>query len=156
MNSKPTKSPIVARLTAIRTVGVKTIIEIHADATFSNFYKWYVQGNRRSTKTFIRTANRNESLPYINAHLHTPGLEAVKSRLESMKQFTSVSIRIYRKRDYRKLITAAPDQLGLTKVSSTFGKVPGAQRVGSQPNPIALPIGYLTIKRRVDILLGRS
>lgn len=115
------KKIVVARLTIIRANKIKTIVEIHADASFHSFYRFFRQhGNRRSTKELIRTASRNEGVSLIGFHYQQPvGLESIAKRLEMYSSqsnpVTSTRIRIIKKRVYRKLLSARPDELGLTK-----------------------------------------
>jgi hypothetical protein len=152
---KSKKKPVVvARLTAIRSVGVRTIIEVCADASFHNFYRYYTQhGTRRSTKTQVRTASRNEGLhPWHRAYRLTPGLEVLASRMLDQKQFSSVKVRILKKRVYGQLLEAVPDTLGLTKVTPmTAPWILPTPRI-----PVNIPAGWLTIEKRMNIILGRS
>ena len=113
---------IVARLTVTRADGRKTIVEIHRDATFSQFYRFHTQsGNRWSTKRLVRTASRNEFLPVINTHLYQPGLDVIAKRLAGFQSqsnpVVSSKLRILRKRAYRKMLSARPDKLGLTRLT---------------------------------------
>ena len=119
ISDRPVKPVVVARLTVTRAVGCKTIIEVCEDATFSNFYRFHTQqGNRRSTKRLVRTANRNEGLlPFHQAYRMTPGLERLADRWSKQPGVTAVTVRIVKRRAYRRLITTTPDQLGLTKTS---------------------------------------
>ena len=122
MTSKPN---VIARLTVARRDGHRTIVEVREGATFSRFYRFFQQqGLRRSTKRFIRSASRNESLPVVNAHLYKPGLDVIAKKLEMLFQqsnpVTRVTLRIIKKRLYKKLITASPDELGLVKVNGTI------------------------------------
>ena len=121
------KNNVVARLTITRANNWKTIIEVHSDATFSKFYTYYRQfGNRRSTKEFIHTRSRNEGLRYINAHLQTPGLEVLADRAADKVYYgrfkhnavTSMKLRIIKKREYRRLLHAAP--IGMPVVKPIF------------------------------------
>lgn len=150
------KSVVVARLTAIRNVGVRTIIEVHSDASFHSFYHCYTQdGMKRSTKMLIRSVSRNEGLyPWHRAYGMTPGLEVLATRMRDQKQFSSVKIRILSKRAYRQLLEAAPDVLGMTKVTRYADP-----RLMPQPTPripVNIPAGWLTIEKRMNIILGRS
>lgn len=150
------KSVVVARLTAIRGVGVRTIIEVCEDASFHDFYRYYTQeGSRRGTKTLIRTASRNEGLhPWHRVYRLEPGLDVLATRMIDQKQFSSVKVRILKKRVYRQLLEAAPDVLGLTKVARTIDR-----RISILPTPripVNIPAGWLTIEKRMDIILGRS
>jgi len=150
------KSKVVARLTAIRSVGVRTIIEICEDASFHNFYRYYTQqGTRRSTKTPVRTASRNEGLhPWHRTYRMEPGLEVLATRMLDQKQFSSVKVRILKKRAYRQLLDAAPDVLGLTKVTRYAD--PRIMTLPTPRLPVNIPAGWLTIEKRVNIILGRS
>lgn len=149
---------VIARLTAIRANGQRTIVEVNQGATFHSFYHYYIQdGLKRSTKRELRTASRNEGLPHINAHLHMPGLEAIARKLQAYtpqaNPVASIKIRIIRKREYRRLITASPDVLGLVKVSPMRDP-----RLLPKPvlrYPVHIPASHTPIKRRVSILLGR-
>jgi len=121
------KKSIVARMTIHHTNGKRTIVEVPEDATFSEFYHFYLQeGKRWSTKKQIRVANRNTGLLSLNAHLQTPGLEAVKAQaLRWGREIESIKVRVIRKKAYRRLLTTAPDQLGMTKVrTQTDGRIP--------------------------------
>jgi hypothetical protein len=119
ISDRPMKPIVVARLTATRAVGCKTIIEVCEDATFNSFYRFFTQqGNRRSTKKLVRTANRNEGLrPYFQAYRMTPGLEKLAEFWRNHPGVTAVTVRIIKRRAYKRLITARPDELGLTKTS---------------------------------------
>lgn len=122
------KAPVLARLTVSRADGSKLIVEVHTDATFHNFYRFYSQqGAKRSTKKFLRFASRNEGMHPVNQHRQVPGLDLVMyglihNRLGS--PVTNASIRYIGKKAYKKLTHASPDQLGLTKVSAMFDKKP--------------------------------
>lgn len=150
------KKVLVARLTASRGVGVRTIIEVYTDASFHSFFNYFTQdGARYSTKTLIRTANRNEGLsPWHRVYRMLPGLEVLAARMLDMKQFVSVKVRIIKKRAYRQLLNAAPDVLGLTKVKREWFDVPAPRPI--LRFPVRIPDSHTTIKRRMDIILGRS
>lgn len=150
------KSVVVARLTAIRGVGVRTIIEVCADASFHNFYRYYTQqGSRRSTKTLVRTASRNEGLyPWHRVYRMEPGLDVLATRMLDQKQFSSVKVRIIKKRAYLKLLEAAPDALGLTKVTRYAD--PRTAILPTPRLPVNIPAGWLTIQKRMNIITGRS
>lgn len=115
----PVKPVVVARMTIKRAVGDTTIIEIHEDATFSHFYRIYVQtGRRRSTKRLVLSASRNHGIqPWYRAHLVTPGLEVLEKMWSARPHVESVKIRIIKRRAYKRLISAKPNELGLTRTS---------------------------------------
>jgi hypothetical protein len=115
LEDAPIKPVVVARLTITRALGNLTIVEVWEDASFSRFYKIFTQnGRRRSTKRLVRAANRNEGLKPYTAHAVKPGLEVLAAHWLSMPQVASVKVRIIRKRAYKRLISASPDQLGMT------------------------------------------
>jgi len=135
-------SPMVlARLTIVREDGSRIIVEVHADATFSAFYRFFTQqGRKRSTRKFLRSASRNEGLQPSNAHLQVPGLEMLMYRFVHNKfgsPVKSTQIRFFSKKAYRKLLHMAPDQLGQSTVKALFDKLPKH----------SMPIGPLTFKR---------
>jgi len=114
LEEAPVKPDVVARLTLTRANGIRTIVEVHSNASFHSFFLYFKQtGNKRSTKELIRTASRNDG------GLRTSGLEAIAQKL-SMYQSQSnpvvrTTLRILKKHAYRKLISARPDELGLTR-----------------------------------------
>jgi len=116
LEDQPVKPVVVARLTITRQNGWKTIIEVESGSTFSSFFKYYKQfGRKRSTKTWIRTANRNDG------GIRSPRLENIAEKLATIQSMSNpvskVTIRILDKRAYQALINARPDQLGLTHTS---------------------------------------
>lgn len=131
-------APIVARLTATREDDSRIIVEVHADATFHRFYNFFSQqGSKRSTKKFLRFASRNEGLDPVNTHLQIPGLEILALRFVHNKfgsRVVSTRIRFYGKREYKRLINAAPDALGLTKVDAGFEKAPATLQIDLFPS----------------------
>ncbi len=149
------KIVVVARLTVIREVGVRTIVEVNEDATFGNFYSYFIQdGARRSTKKLIRCANRNEGLrPWYRAYRMEPGLTAIAEHFKTMPNITSIKIRIIRKRLYRKLLAAAPDA-GLVRVHSQIDPRLAPRTITGQP--VRIPDSYITISKRISILTGRG
>lgn len=143
----------VARLTVVREVGETMIVEVSEDATFTAFYRIYSQqGKRRSTKRLVRTASRNEGLrPWYAAYRMQPGLEVLAENWRKQPGVKKVTLRIIRKRIYKRLIHAAPDVLGLTRVSAGFQ----AKRPAPAIMPMVLPSGYTPIKRRFEILTSK-
>jgi len=116
LEDQPVKPIVLARMTVIRENGSRIIVEVEDGSNYSTFFKFYRQvGARRSTKEFIRHGYRGE------AGNIRPCLENIASKL-SLVQITTnpvvdVKIRILRKRAFRKLMTARPDELGLTKTA---------------------------------------
>lgn len=131
MNKNSNK--VVARLTINRADGSRLIIEVHNDSTFAKFYHYFRQtGNRRSTKTLVRTKNRNAGLSAMEAYHKTPGLEVLADRILSSNQVfcgrdgqekernpvVSMKLRIIRKRLYQKVLHAPP--VGMPVVNVGF------------------------------------
>lgn len=134
---------VLARLTVTREDDSKVFVEVHADATFIEFYRFYTQqGRRRSTKKQIRSASRNEGLHPVNCHRQQPGLEILAIRFMRNRfgnsPIKTVKIKYFSKRGYKKLINAAPDQLGLTKVRTLFDQ---------KPIKALIPIGPVSFKK---------
>jgi hypothetical protein len=126
------KSNVVARLTITRADNTKTIIEVHNDSTFSEFYFYYRQtGMKRSTKVLAFTRSRNQGLHHINAQQQTPGLEVIANSIKASSKallgrgvdgkenpVTSIKLRIIRKREYMRLLHMAP--MGMPVVKPIF------------------------------------
>lgn len=142
------QSSAIARLTVTRKNGWKTIVTVEADATLTSFYKFHRQhGAKRSTKELIRTAGRSEGMTLIGqgAHRQKPGLELILQRLENYgsesNPIINAKLRIIKKRAYKKLISARPDELSMVK---SYVNVPRERfsRRQNTPGPIRvrLPI----------------
>lgn len=124
VEDEPLRSDVVARLTTIRADHSRTIVEVHSNATYSSFYHFYAQqGTKRSTKRSIRTASRSDG----------PSLEMIARKLavyqSQSNPIVQIKLRIIRKRVYRRLISARPDQLGLTHCApvSIYRPVPAGR-----------------------------
>lgn len=155
MEADMARNKVLARLTVEREVGVKSIIEVHADATFREFYRYYTQdGQRRSTKKLVRAANRNEGLrPYYQAYKMTPGLDVIARQFEKMPHVARVNLRIIRKRAYRKALAAAPDELG--PLARTTARLPENHHWERGTAPIFIPSTITPMKKRFEIVTGR-
>jgi hypothetical protein len=111
----PVKPEVVARLTAFRKDGRRTIVEVYSSSTFhSFFYVYSQQGNRRSTKSLSRVGNRNEAIP--NGLITSGfGLAAISVRLliwgRGDGEVIETKLRIFKKREYRRLLSVSPDQI---------------------------------------------
>lgn len=144
------KTPVVARMTVtFEGSAKKVIVEVHSDASFNKFYTWYSQIGRKN-KSKIMTSHRGYGIePHWRQAFETPGLELVSARYTSgRKDVKDVQIKIFRKREYNQLLTCAPDQLG--------AGLPKAADASTLPAriPVRLPVGYLTLQKRMDIVAG--
>jgi hypothetical protein len=134
----PKQGKVIARLIAERSDGLRIIAEVHEGATFMNFFDWSTQQGRRwSTKKHTRFSSRNDGLSHINAHRHTPGIEALKTKLESLTlvKYARIDVKIFKKRAYGKLIHAAPDALGPLPIVKPYSPTPAS----SLPIRVVLP-----------------
>lgn len=127
MEDQPLKPVVLARMTITRANGNRIIVEVEAGSKFSSFFKFYKQdGARRSTKAFFRHGCRNEG------GMRDPRLENIAARITMVQSqenpVVNVKIRIIKRRAYRKLLSARPDQLGLTKMSQLPIYSPVARR----------------------------
>lgn len=129
---------VVARLTVTRGIGWKTIIEVHQDATFHNFYRYYKQfGNKRSTKQFVRFGHRNQGIePWYATYRITPGLELLAAKWQERPNVTAVKLRIIKKKIYRRRINEAPVGLAVIKTVNLKPTVP----------PLPIPIEKMTFR----------
>lgn len=150
---------VLARLTVTRKNSTKAIIvEVHQDATFKSFYKWYSKEGRKRKK-LMRTSHRGDG---VGAHyreaFQSPGLHLLAERLEkTLPDFSKATINIFRKREYQRVLTVAADELGsLPRYESRIaqGERPRWERRPNQPIPVQLPVGYITLQDRMDIMTG--
>lgn len=116
---RPARPVVVARMTARLASGKRLIVEVHEGATFNSFYRIYTQeGARRSTKTLVSSPNRNEgnSTCQPASQWEKPGLDLIAKRWSQRGDVLSTKIRIIKRRAYKRLLTASPDEIGLTQV----------------------------------------
>lgn len=146
---------VVARLTATRADRTRLIVEVQQDATFFKFYHFYRQvGDDASTKTKVRVANRNEGVyPHYRASRVVCGLYKIGERLsKGIAGYKTMKITILDADEYERLISAAPDELGLARTVSPFEKT----RTWERGIHMAIPaFGYTPLKKRFEIITGR-
>ena len=147
---------VLARMTITRRGSSKrTIIEVHSDASFNKFYTWYSQEGRKH-KRFIMTSHRGDGImPYYRQAFEAPGLEVLAESLPTrIRDFENAQIKIFKKREYKRLLNCAADQLGggLPKAANTQALV---DRFRSRRGiPVSMPANYLTLQKRMDIITG--
>ncbi len=147
MNGNKNKFKIVARMTITKRASSKRlIVEVHEDASFHQFYRWYSQEGRKR-KRFIRNSPRNDGLNYTKAQ-DQPGLDVLSDRQTSFnKDIETVTIKIFQKRMYNRLLNCAPEALG--------NGMPVAQCQNLRPAiPERLPSTYTPLQKRMNILTG--
>lgn len=108
-----TKAIVIARLTIEYRSTRREAIEIHADSTFHAFYKWY-HYTGKIKKTLASTLNRNFSGSPVPASAGLVYVESLvrKSWKAQQDPVIKATIKIYKKRLYKKFLTCGPDQLG--------------------------------------------
>lgn len=147
MNEGKKKIKVVARMTIVKRGSSKRmIVEIHEDASFHQFYRWYMQEGRKH-KRFVRSSQRNDGLPFTRAQ-SLPGLDILAERQQSFnKDIEKVTIKIFQKRIYNHLLNCAPDQLaaGLPTTHHQNLRAAPAER---------LPATYTTLQKRMNIMTG--
>lgn len=150
---------VVARM-IVTFVGSKkkVIVEVHQDASFQKFYTWYSQIGRNH-KNQIMTSHRGYGIdPHWRQAFATPGLELVADRYtRTRRDVDNVVIKVFRKREYNRMLNCAPDELagGLPKAADTQTMLE-ARRTLHRGIPVRLPVGYLTLQKRMNIVNGGS
>lgn len=110
---------LIARLTITREVGVQTMIEVRRGATWSAFYSYFTQTPRKpKTRKFVKSTNRNDGILSYAAQTR-PGLDKLAYQWARMKGVT-VSVKIFQKRAYKKLLDASPSELGQAAARPIF------------------------------------
>lgn len=146
MNKK--SETVVARLTLRHRDGSQTIIEIHSNATFSCFYRWYARGKGQRVKSPVRTSGRSDA-----TDLAALG-ERVKAQFERLaanrqsrqaaqwagRVVESIRIVILKKRAYSRLLGLSADLLpgGLAHSSAGYSPLPSWEqnlRIGAGLRP---------------------
>lgn len=120
LEDRPVKPIVIARLIAFRKNGYRTIVEVWDSSTFASFYKFSVQqGNRRSTRQSLRSGCRNEGTFHS-----VVGLDAIAQKLSiysaQSNPVIQIKLQIFKKRAYKRLLSVAPEQLGLTVSTVTL------------------------------------
>ncbi len=149
MNEGKKKIKVVARMTIVKRGSSKRmIVEIHEDASFHQFYRWYMQEGRKH-KRFVRGSQRNDGLPFTRAQ-NQPGLDVLAERQQSFnKDIEKVTIKIFQKRIYNHLLNCRPDELG--------NGMPTAHHQNLRPAaPERLPATYTTLQKRMNIMTGAA
>jgi hypothetical protein len=113
ISDQPVKPVVIARLTLTRQDNTRIVVEIHRDVRFASFYRYYSQqGNKRSTKSHVRTGGRHEAASLEGVAIN------FKTRERADNPSTNIRLKIFLKREYRRLIAAGAGELGLSRMSS--------------------------------------
>ncbi len=138
---------VIARMTITKRSSTnKIIVEVRSDANFNKFYSWFSQEGRKRKK-LQRTSQRNDGL-YFARGQGRPGLDVLAAHQMSFnKDIDKVTIKVFKKRAYEKMLTCRPDELGALPAASTA-------RIVRPAAPLFLPSTYTTLQKRMDILTG--
>lgn len=135
---------LVARLTLKHADGFKMLIELHTDAGFNQFYRCYRQDGRKR-KVFTRFDVRQYGIGEAR------DLDVMAAmRMKTNPQLSGPVIKIYKKREYKRLLTCAPDQL-------TGGLPNAGQHVAEGHHWDKTPVPSwinTTVRRREAALIG--
>lgn len=147
MKNQTPKPSVIARLSIEYKSGRREAIEIQAGATFHAFYSCYLYTSKRK-KVIQSTQNRNYHNNPAYASAGLVGVEKiVRSSWKAQQDpVTSTSIKIYKKRLYKKMLTCAPDQLGSGLALASIQNIPHDKDFSSQRR--ATPGELLRIEAR--------
>jgi len=152
------KANPIARLTVTHRNGQQTIVEVHDDASFNRFYRWYKRNAGADTKNFMRSSNRIDArdLEHL-AEKITANWKALASHRAARGKWAGHLVEDYKvvvldPEKYVKFLDCDPSELpgGGMGISQTAGFLarPAA--------PVPTPIGYTPLQKRMDILTGRA
>lgn len=157
-------STLIARLTMTHVDGDQTIVEIHTDAGFHDFYRWYRRGKSRRDKLFVRNINRNDAINLqALAERVTAQFERIANQPKAMhapawtgRKISSFKIIIFKKRQYVRFLACAADKLPgykpalVRSLSNTL--IPTAERRSG-----ARGLGrYTSLQSKMNILTGKA
>lgn len=148
---KKNKVVVVARMTMTKADGNKLIVEVRADASFHQFYCWFSQAGRKR-KVYLRSSHRGDGLHGHHPYKQ-PGLDVLaEAHMKCFKTIQDAKIKVFKKRAYQALLNCAPDELagGLPKITVSRPSLP----VWQKAIPVRIPVGYLPLQKRMDILTG--
>jgi hypothetical protein len=138
-----TPEDIVAQATITFDTKEIVFVEIKRQPSFHNFYTVYRFENGKKIEV-LGCLNQGQANDLEEAAKKIAGRwSKVKRKVESTE------VIIYLKEEYLRLLKTEPSKLGLAKVKS-LASIPGA------PGPARLPIGYITLQQRMDILNPRK
>ena len=101
----------------------KMVIEVKEGTSFTNFYQTYTVIGRGRNRTTTPGLSRHRGFAESLEETVDQVVKNMKAhaKRQQVDLAVRITIRIYRKRLYRKLLTMRPDELGLTLVARKFG-----------------------------------
>lgn len=134
----------------------KMYIEVREGNRFSNFYYTYTAVGRGRHRFVTPGTSRHRGFANsleiaVEEIVKAMKAQAKRNRVELQIRTT---VRVYRKRLYRKLLNMRPDELGLTHVA--YQPDPRLMRAElTTPQNNRLPITYTTLAKRWQIITNR-
>jgi hypothetical protein len=134
---------IVARATINTDTGRVLYIEIKRKPSFYTFYTLYNVDGKKKGKPLMA------SLAQGKADNLEDAVRKITARWWAGNgRVTSTKVVIFRKKEYRRLLHTDPSELGLT--STQAANIPF-----SPASKARIPLGYITLQQRMDILNPR-
>ena len=153
------KATPVARLTVTHANSQQTIVEVHDDASFSSFYRWYKRNASQGIKHYMRCTNRIDArdLEQLGAQIKENWRRLAAHPVARGKWsghiVTDIKVVLFDAEKYIQFLDCDPQQLpGGGMVRNRTAEVMATPA----PRRQALPIGYTPLQKRMDILTGRA
>lgn len=153
---EPTR--VAARLTLTHRNGAQTIVEVHADASYTAFYRWYQRGAREHAKHLTRTALRNDAadLAQIEQRMRAHFDRLARGSVIWLPwQVVESKLIVLDGGLYKKLLKALPGELpGGGPARVVVPEYLKRENVTHRRTHIPVS-GYTTLQRRMDIMTGK-
>jgi hypothetical protein len=151
------KAQPVARLTVTHRNGQQTIVEVHDDASFTQFYRWYKRNDGQKTKNYMRSTNRVDArdLEHLAAKIAANWKALARHRVAKDRWNGHLvddwKVVVLDAEKYVRFLDCDPSELpgGGMAVNRNMPTKPAKR-------PEHLPIGYTPLQKRMDILTGRA
>ena len=153
------KANPVARLTVTHANGQQTIVEVHDDASFTCFYRWYKRNAGQDEKHLMRCSNRIDArdLIHIGENIKMNWMSLAANRFARGRWnghlVTDAKLVVIDAEQYVHFLDCEPEQL-------PGGGLARSRTAGVLARPLTAPvsnqIGYTTLQKRMDIMTGRA
>jgi hypothetical protein len=132
----------------------KLYIEVREGNKFSNFYHIYTATGRGRGRIVTPAIPRHRGFADTIEDAAEKIAKVMKDHAKRNRREIQIhtTIRIYRKRLYRRLLSMRPDELGLTRVSNGLAEY--LRRQKSTPVLPSIPLGHTPMDKRWKILTG--